>query len=411
MRTLTPPLRWLVLALVVTLAVGCKKKNPDPDAAGPAPRVEHTGPPLTEDDYKEFGAKLEKAVIDGDKAEVDRLVRVLDLFERSISDLSVTAAERKGMLAGASRSGGQFSQQFIDIVKSGGSYSVVRVRTIDDRPRILLRLIHPEGAVNYHEFSLVRYPDGQIATEDIYIYLSGEQLTQTFRRLLLGFLADRNRGAVAQLSKDEQLLTKHMNDLTTMAQMARSGQHREALATFRRLPAGLQKNKIFQIIAIQAAQGTGDDADYLAELERFRRDYPTDPAADIISIDYYLLKKQYDEAFKAVDRLDKALGGDPYMDVLRAGGFVEAGRYKEARAAAEKAVKDAPKLPQAYWARLTVATKEKNHADTLTWLKKLVEAAEPKLDPANLRADERFVEFVRTPQFEEFQRWVARRAK
>jgi tetratricopeptide (TPR) repeat protein len=403
--------RWLALVGLIVLVVGCKKKVPDPESADPAPAMVHTGPPLTEDDCKEFGEKLEKAVADGDSATVNKLLRINDLFERSISDLGLSAKDKKAVLAGAANAAGQFGAQFMKVVQEGGSYSVVRARTVNGRPRVLLRLVHGAGAVNYHEFTLVRYPDQQIATEDIYIYAAGEPITQTFRRLMLGFMAELNKGAVARLGGEEQVLTKHMGDISKMGTLARNGQNKEALAIFRKLPAELQKNKVFQIIAIQAAGGTGDDNDYLTELERFHKDHPNDPAGDLVSIDYYLLKKNYDEMFKTIDRLDKALGGDPYLEVIKAGGLAEAGRFKEARASADKVIKDAPKSPHGYWMRTTVATKEKDHTDTLKCLKALVENVEPTLEADALRADERFTDFVKTPQFDEFKKWLAERAK
>lgn len=411
MPSLFAPPRWLaVVALTGLLVVGCKKKVRDPESAGPAPAAAHTGAPLTENDCKEFGEKLAKAVADEDKAAVKNLFRVNDLIERSVSDLGLTANEKKNLLAGAA-SYDQFGGQFLKVVKEGGSYSVLRVRVVDGRPRVIMRLIHSDGGVSYHEFSLVRYPDGQIATEDVYIYASGEPLSQTFRRFVLGFAAERNQSAIAKLSGEEQVLTKHIGDVVEMGTMVRNGQNKEALAAFRKLPAALQKNKMIQIIALHAAAGTGDDNEYLTEMERFRRDHPNDAAGDLNAIDYYLLKKDYDEMLKAIDRLDRSLGGDPYLEAMKANGLAEAGRFKEARASADKAIQDAPKLLQVYWVRTTVATMAKDHPDTLKCLKALVENVEPGLGPDNLLADERFVEFVKTPQFDEFKKWLAERRK
>ncbi len=168
---------------------------------------------------------------------------------------------------------------------------------------------------------------------------------------------------------------------------------------------------MFQLIAIQAAQGTNDDALYLAEMERFRKDHPDDAAGDLVSMDYYHLKKQPDEVLKLADRLDKALGGDPYLSVVRVGALIDAKRFKEARTAAEKAVKDEPKLTQAYWARISVATEEKNHADTLTWLKKLVEDTGTDVTAAEVEMNEQFAAFIKTPQYQQFKQWLAKREK
>jgi tetratricopeptide (TPR) repeat protein len=403
--------RWLALVGLTLLAVGCKKKVPDPESAGAAPPMAHTGPPLTEDDAKEFGEKLEKAAATGDTATANKLFHVNDLIERSISDLGLSASEKKSLLAGAAHAGGQFMDRLPKFVQQGGSYSVVRVRTVEGRPRVLMRLLHTGRGVNYHEYTLVRHPDQQVVAEDVYIYLAGEPLSQTFRRRILGIVAERNQGAVAKLTGNEQVLIKHMGDIGKMATMVRNGQNKEALNIFRELPANLQKDKGFQIMAIQAARGTGDDNEYLTEMERFRTNHPNDAAGELVSIDYYLLKKNYDEMLKLIDRLDKSLGGDPYLDVMKANVLADAGRFNEARAAADQAIKDAPKLPQAYWMRATVSTKAKDHKDTLACLKTLVEKVDPALEPTNLMADERFVEFVKTPQFDEFKKWLAARAK
>lgn len=404
------PLCWAVLA--ACLCAGCGKKGPNPDDPGPAPPVAaHVGPPLTDEDYREFGRKLEKAVAEGDTAELGRLIRVMDLFERSISDLDLSASMRKGVMAGASQQSGQFAGQIAEVVKNGGSYTLVRVRTVDGRKKALFRLLFSEGGVNYHEYTLARYPDGLVGTEDLYIYLAGEPITQTFRRTLLGLLAGQDRGLVGRLSGPDQAMAKNVKVLIGMTTDIRNGRFKEGLAAFRKLPPELQKNKVFQIFAIQAAQGTGDDAEYLAAMERFRRDHPDDPAAELMSIDYFTLKKQYDEVLKAVDRLDRAVGGDPYLDVLRSSALAEAGRFRDAAAAAEKSVKGNPKLPLAYWTRVSVALKEKNHKDTLAWLKKGVEAGVIRIDLDNIRTSAEYAVFAKSPEFKELTAWLAKREK
>ena len=40
--------RWLALVGLTVLVVGCKKKVPDPESAGAAPAMVHTGAPLTD---------------------------------------------------------------------------------------------------------------------------------------------------------------------------------------------------------------------------------------------------------------------------------------------------------------------------------------------------------------------------
>jgi tetratricopeptide (TPR) repeat protein len=155
--------------------------------------------------------------------------------------------------------------------------------------------------------------------------------------------------------------------------------------------------------------GPDGEADYLAALETFRKLYPNDPAIDLHSIDYYLLKKRYDEAHKAIDRLNEAVGGDPYLGVLHGHVWMEAGQFEKARRAIERGIKEEPHLTNGYWSRITLSLREKKHADTLHWLKMIVEKCQVEIQ--DLAAVPDYADFVKSPQHGEWQKWYAGRRK
>ena len=84
-------------------------------------------------------------------------------------------------------------------------------------------------------------------------------------------------------------------------------------------------------------------------------------------------------------------------------------RYDEARAAAEKAVKDEPTLAHGYWIRILVSLREQKHAETLDWAKKWVQTGQVQL--GDLTADPECAAFVQSPQYQELQKWYQARAK
>jgi tetratricopeptide (TPR) repeat protein len=402
--------RWPLVFGFVLFVAGCKKELPNANTPGVAPAAVHTGAPLTEADGQAFGAKLESAIAAGDTAAVKDLMRPAEILERSVSDLGLSSSDKKNLFTLGERVSSTFPEQFTKVAADGGSYDVIRVRMVAGRPRVIVRLMHPEGASNYHEYTLIRYPDNQIAAEDVYIYLSGEPLSHTFRRIMLNILNMQHKG-FKNLNKEEQVLVDHQQDINTMTTMVRNGQHAEAFAIYQKLPAELHNNKLVQIVAIQAAGGSGDDEAYMAEMERFRKNFPKDAAGDLISIDYYLLQKKYDEALAAIDRLDNALGGDPYLNSMRANVFIEMGKLPEAREHADKALQETPKIAQVYWTKVTVTALAKDHDETRDTLKLIVEKIDPTLTPEDIKNDERFVEFVKTPQFEELKKWLAKRGE
>jgi tetratricopeptide (TPR) repeat protein len=402
------PVAWLCAVLLLTQA-GCRKALPDP--ASPAPALESAGPPPTEQEARQFADRMTSAVRAGDAAAIDQLLRLAGLAERVISDLGLSSRERQGFLAGVATSLRQasFGQQILQGIKGDGSYQLLRIRTVDGRPRPLFRMIHSEGALNYHDYALARHKDGEVVTEDMFVFVNGEPLSQTVRRLVIPALASlRDKGA--HRGVDPQELSS-LEAVGAMTRAFRGGDFKTAVTTYRTLPRQCQERKPILVLYVQATMGLGEDgeADYLAAMETFRKLFPNDAAVDFISIDYFLLKKRYDEARLAMDRLNEAVGGDPYLGVLRGTAWMEEGRFEEAGRAIEKAIQEEPGLTPAYWARVTLSLREKNHNDTLKWLKIIV--GNRGVEVQDLAAVPEYAEFVKSPRHGEWQKWYATRGK
>jgi tetratricopeptide (TPR) repeat protein len=402
--------RYLSATLVLFASTIAFESNKLRATEGVDPPSDQSAKTLTENDYREFGRKLEEAAKKGEKASFDKLIRVVELLERSLGDLGLPEKDFKAVMAGAKSVKTDFTDLIIAEVKKGGSYTLLRTREFEGRRSALMRLIFEDGSVNYHEFVLHRSSDGQVVTEDIYIYLSCEMLSKTFRRMLLVFLADPKKGIAAQLKEADEFYLKNMNEVIKLSTAMKNGKNEEALAIFRKLPPELQKDKSLQILAIKAAQ-EGEESEYLIELERFRKAHPKDAAIDILSIDYFLLKKQYDEAQKAIDKLNESVGGDPFLQILKGGVLNQAGKNAEAKPIIEKALKDDPKLMLGYWTRVAIALEEKNYADTLVWLKKIEETGLSEIDLENIRKIDLYAGFVKSPEFEKLKKWLAERKK
>ena len=405
MRTL-----FSLTAIVSLVAAGCSRKPADDEVPGPAPAPAHTGPALSNEDYTAFARDLESALAAGDQAAVTGMLRPMDLFERSLSDLNFTPRDRSAILRGAKRSGDQWAVQFINQVGNGGKYTLLRIREVDGKKHLIMRLVGAEGAVNYHDFTLIRYPDGRVGTEDIYIYAAGETVTQMFRRIMMKFAAEHNRGIVDRLTGSEQVFIKHVASLQRITELLREGEARSALTLFHGLPEELKSNKVFQLIAIQAAQQL-DEETYLAELDRFRKAHPNDPAADLLMIDYYTIKMDYDRAGESLDRLDRAVGGDAYLVAVKAALYSEAGRPKDARAAYEKAIAADPKLDIAYSGLISITLEEKDFAATLKWLKKGSATGAIAVDLQTIKDAPEYADFVKSPEYRKLQEWFKKSAR
>ena len=404
-----PRLSYVASSIVIcALLAGCKPKAGQIPVATPAPAIVD-GTPATEDECKEYASKLEQAVGMKNRASVEQMISLEDLALRCLSDLSMTGSQRQSIVQGV-KSGirkNALVTQILTDVEQGGSFKLLRVHEVDGRARAMFRLIGTETGVKYHDFLLTRSPEGRISVEDIYIFTSGEMLTQTLRRILLPTVAELNRGSVEKLRGADQMFLNNMPKFQAMAEAIRSENKSEAIKIYKALPEEFRTQKVIVLLYVTASHG--DDAEYAVALESYRKLFPADAAVDFLSIDYFLLKKEYGEALRCIDHSDKAVGGDPYMNVLRANIFLEAKRFKESRAASEKAIEQEPTLADAYWTRITLALKEKNHAETLAWLKKLTEKTSEEV--ADLTTVAEYADFAKSPQHAEWLKWYAAKKK
>lgn len=399
-------LLWMA---VVLGQVGCQRGVPN--AASPAPAMKVTGAPITEAEAEEFADRMTQAVAARDAAAIDRLVRMGELGERLVSDLGMPAVQRKAFLEGMSNSlqKAGIGQQILKSIEGGGSYKLLRIRTLDGRPRPLFRLIGSDGAFNYHEYTLARHKDGQVGAEDMYVYASAESISQTLRRLIIPTLA--SRPGMGGLNKIDPQEVSRLEAFGTMGKAARSGDFKSAVAAYRKLPKKSQEQKPILLMYMLATSHLGADgeADCLAAMQLFHDQYPNDAANDFISINFYFLQKRYAAARKSIEELDQTLGGDPFLDVMRGNAWMEEGRFDEARQAMEEAIQKESDLANAYWARITLSLRENKHDDTLLWLQTVVEKCSDEVE--SLSEVPEYAEFVKSPQHGEWKKWYAGRGK
>lgn len=395
----------IVISLgVCTLLLQAASRKETARSNVPSPRVEKE--PVTEGEARDFASKITRAVGAAKPGEIDRLVHTQALLAHATTDLGLSEKDRQTLLRGAEEAiaRGGLGEQIVKATRDG-SYTLLRVCHVDGQQRVLFRMLSA-GAVNYHEYFLVRYPDGEVAPEDIYNYLAGERISESMRRRIIIPSVENNR--VRSFSDEDKRAILLLNGMIRSIQAEKFA---EAITQFQKLPKNVQERKSILIMYMQATMQRGEAGEqaYLAAMEKFRRLYPSDASLDLIAIDYFFLKKQFDALVQAIDRLDRSVGGDPYLNVLRGNVYLEAGKFASSRAAYEAAIKAEPNLTEAYWARIALSLTERNHDDTLTWLKTIVEKRAAGIGDLTTISD--YADFVKSPQHTRWQKWYAERSK
>lgn len=348
--------RWpvFVFLFVFLVAMGNYAKRPLPPADSAPPGVVDFGEPPTEEEARQYGLRLEAAVNARDAAAFDALLPLADVVRRAVRDLT----DKPLPPDVAAKVRAPITDDLLGGVGRGGSFKLLRVRRVGDRFQPLFRLVTPEGGVNYFDVALVRATDGTAALDDVTPMTQGESFGRTCRRLVLTHAAGERLRDQFQ-DGPERLLVDHADEVVAFAAHVRKREGKAAMDLYRRWPAELQRDRHLQLNAVFAAAELDDDEAYVRQIEDFRRDHPGDPSADLVALDAYVIKGQFDPAVKAIDALRAAVGGDPYLDATRGMVLAAAGRLKEAKAAVAQAARAEPTLPVVGKARAVIAEAER----------------------------------------------------
>ena len=202
------------------------------------------------------------------------------------------------------------------IQQTGGYYDYLNhYLDVDGKIHILFRLFGDDMGVNYHDFQF-EYIDSAYQITDLYIYFSGELLsetyTQMYRQLLRDFLNKKsNTFHRAKALSSWELVNK-------ARKLNQEEKFKEAIDVFNTIPEKYQSQRYFQFWKIQLYLDLEDPTGYEEALQEFEKAYPDDPSIFLLAIDKYTILGDFDEAIRYINKLDVKVGLDPFLNFMRA---------------------------------------------------------------------------------------------
>ncbi len=325
----------------------------------PAPLPPRVAPAaVPEAAARAFALELERAYAARDPFLLNQRLDVDGLLRR----LDVAIARDPGFRKGAREAyaSGAFGAGLMKAVDADqGTVELLRLRTRDGQTTALFRVIGAQGGLNYHELWLVQRPDGTVAYDDMLAFNGCARMSEL----------------AARLAEDERVT----RNLTAVMQPLKQGQPQEALKAYRRLPADLQDRLDVLVIRHMAAQqvGGGELAGAVSALEQ----YSTEPGVSLLLLGVYVDRGEDDRGLAALDAIDRAVGGDPWLDLLRAQVEKARGDLAKAKRLATAAAAAAPTQPAPLWVLVEVALAQDDHAVTADLVRRLTRiGAPPDLD-------------------------------
>ncbi len=201
----------------------------------------------------------------------------------------------------------RFGEQVIQAMGKKGTYKFIKHYEKSGNQHLIFRL-YADNKVNYHDYELVKSGD-KVKAADIFIYLTGENLSETLARALVTMDEMDNK-----LSRDEDFKA---DDLKKIKKLMNEKKFEEAKAYFDKMPSGIKKEKLFLFINMQICAQLNDSL-YLESMENYSKLYPQEPNTFLLMIDYYALKDDYRNVLEYINRLDSLIDKDPFLDYYRA---------------------------------------------------------------------------------------------
>ena len=408
--------QWLAHREANPLRVGPPNPMDAPALAMTEPDGRLAGPP-SETAMDAFAAAFLERLRRGDAAGVGELFDYDGLLSRVADGRRLPNWRR---FRDSYRDGNPLGQSWVALQQKRPFHDLGTVDDAVGRARLfrVADTADSAGGVNYIKIYLSASTPGTARIVDVYAFDNGEPLTTTLRRVMLPSLVEiaaDTAGIDESAHETETELVDAGLAVSPVVDLLREGRFAEAEALLDELPEPARSKPLFLRMRIQTASGT-DVARHVKLVDEYRRRYPDDPALPLVEIDAHCARGDLPASLRGVDRLDRVVGGDPYLATVAAGLLAEMDQPDQALARIENALAahaDSPRLDTGTRRRLTLQGLElhlvaQDHGRTLAWLKRADEAHDGGLK-ADLSGIEAYRAFVAGPQYAQWQEYAAAR--
>ncbi len=275
---------------LVLLLTGCAKKEQ----------------PVTKEEAITYANAITASIKKHDEPFLDKVLD-LDLFAKEVMKVAGekgSGSLRDGVMQGLKQR--NISREIFSAMGKDGLYEFLKQYEKEGHQHIIFRLYGQNG-INYHDFELVKYDD-KISAKDIYIYLSGENLSATMAQIFSSVLQ--------QSDGNNSQMIRYADNMKRLRALQTQKNFKAAKEAFDQLPPGLKKERAFQLIKLQIASELDNDT-YTETLNEFEKLYGNDASAQFAMFDGYFLRGDFAKALKVLDQVDSSVN-DPLLDYFRA---------------------------------------------------------------------------------------------
>lgn len=217
----------------------------------------------------------------------------------------------EGFTIGAKKQIDVLPKKFVEDINNGAMYDFVNYKYSkkDKAYYILFRYYSEETGFNYHKYRVSK-KGNFFFFNDMYIYLTGEYLSQTMGRISI--LAS-GESAFQQLLDGSN--KKDLENFLKVQELITQQEFEEAHQVLSLFEGKMKDEKFTYIIKTQVAGQLNEEL-YKRELKNLFEAFPNDKTVLLHKVDYYLLDEKYDETIGVLNEIQNDTEDD-FLEYLK----------------------------------------------------------------------------------------------
>ncbi len=328
--------------------------------------------------------------------------RVLAEYEQNSAVQQALQPVRQQLEAAYTAENQGIDSEILAEVANGADYRFLAMRKEDGQYKVIFRFLRPDWTLNYQALIVEKQDSGELKIIDIDSLSTGELISQSLQRLYLPELYKAHGANQDKLTPEQK--TRILDQKKRYDFLTATDEKSDPFQAYTQLPTQYKSDKIVLLFLAQDSIAKEDSKKYQQVLNVYRKYHPQDPAAELLSIDYFSMEKQYPQAIDSLDRLSASLKTvDPYLYSLRAGILIEMGDINLAGKYAGKASEIEPDLLQPYLHLLNISVMQGNFDETIKQLETLKTKFGFAYEDLDLSELENIEKFTASPQFKKWQ--------
>ncbi|AXG71739.1 hypothetical protein KORDIASMS9_03996 [Kordia sp. SMS9] len=291
----------------------------------------------------------------------------------------------------------KFPDRIRAMIEDGASYSIVNYYYhLDERKYHLLFRMYAENiGLNYHDYQL-SFEDGTFQLQDIFIYSTGQYLSETYQDLYQLSIPGEN----IEVNRER---LKSMIFFGQYKTLARQKKYKQIFDLMRNLTGEFTTKKIYFLTKIKIAAKM-NQVFHLEAIDELLRNFPNDPTTKLMAINYHLMLKDYNTTMQLLDEI-QAITEDVFIEYIRGNAAWQFEDFESAEKAYAYTIREYPDFEKAKLNLMYLYDFLEKHEDNIVLLNNMIENDEYNKKDLIDFIDDTSNEFIHLPNARIYNRW------